>query len=105
VNFYLPLSLLSIPLFLSLSLSSLCTHLSFRFDHSTRLRATFRGVRQEDPGSLRNHRTLYVVTAVIATDYILLWDLLLQRLHTFRGQAVANLHTHRECYDVVNVIY
>lgn len=78
----------SISLLLSLFLSLL-----FLLRSLDRLRVTFRGVRREGSGSLRRHQTLYVVTAVIATDYILLWDLLLQRLHTLRGQVVANLHT------------
>lgn len=70
---------------------SLFPSLLFLLQSLDRLRVMFRGVRREDSGSLRRHQTLYVVTAVIATDYILLWDLLLQRLHTLRGQVVANL--------------
>lgn len=49
----------------------------------------------EDSGGLRCHQALYVVTAVIATDYVLVRDLLLQRLHTLRGHVVASLHTQR----------
>ena len=90
-----PLILLFLSFSLSLSLSFLCifyTNFLSVFASITHLRVTFRDVRREDSG-LRRHRTLYVVTAVITTDYILLRDLLLQRLHPFSGQVVANLHT------------
>lgn len=85
------LSLLSVLLFPSLSL-----YLSLCFDHSTVCGLRFAASPPWTFDSLRRHQTLYVVTAVIATDYVLLRDLLLQRLHTFRGQVVANLHTHTE---------